>query len=103
MKDCIDGVEVPLGMGQGQIQDIINDLVKSGYDGFLTLEPHTLKYALLKRIVYTLPIKKLKHLRKVYELIDIKNGVKKYEKVTRKQVYLWQYNNLKEILKKAGA
>jgi sugar phosphate isomerase/epimerase len=102
MKDCIDGVEVPLGIGQGRIQEIISDLVKNGYDGFLTLEPHTLKYALLKRFVYIFPIKKFKRLRKVYELIDSKNNISKFQKVTRKQVYLWQYNNLKEILKKAG-
>lgn len=102
MKDCIDGVEVPLGIGQGRIQDIVSDLVKNGYDGFLTLEPHTLKYALLKRLIYLLPIKKFNQLKKVYEQIDIKNGVKKFEKVSRKQVYLWQYNNLLEILKKAG-
>lgn len=102
MKDCIDGVEVPLGIGQGRIQDIVSDLVKNGYDGFLTLEPHTLKYALLKRLIYVLPIKKFNKLKKIYEQIDIKNGVKKFEKVSRKQVYLWQYNNLLEILKKAG-
>lgn len=103
MKDCIDGVEVPLGIGQGRIQDIITDLVKSGYDGFLTLEPHTLKYALLKRIVYLLPLKKLKDMRRVYKIIDEKSGVKRFQKVSRKQVYLWQYNNLLAILAKAGA
>lgn len=103
MKDCIEGIEVPLGMGQGRIQDIITDLVKRDYDGFLTLEPHTLKYALLKRIVYFLPLKKLANMRKVYRIIDRENGIKSCQKVSRKQVYLWQYNNLKAILAKAGA
>ncbi|HKL73945.1 MAG TPA: sugar phosphate isomerase/epimerase [Clostridia bacterium] len=102
MKDCIEGVEVPLGIGDGKIQEVVNDLVQNAYDGFLTLEPHTLKYALTKRLVYLLPLKKFATFRKVYELIDIKCGVKKMEKVTRKQVYLWQYNNLKAILNKAG-
>ena len=55
MKDCTDGVEVPLGSGQGHIRDILFDLAKRGYDGFLTLEPHTFKYALMKIPVYLLP------------------------------------------------
>lgn len=103
MKDCIKGVEVPLGVGDGQIEKIVCDLVKCGYDGFLTLEPHTWKYAMLKRLVYVLPsTKKTKVLKDVYKIIDDKNGVNHFKKVTRKQVYIWQYNNLKTILKKAG-
>jgi sugar phosphate isomerase/epimerase len=104
MKDCQNGVEVPLGTGQGNIQEIINDLVKSKYDGFLTLEPHTVKYALLKRLYYKLPIvgKDIKKKIAVYKEIDKNMGIKPMEKVTRKQVYLWQYNNLKNILKLAG-
>lgn len=104
MKDCTEGFEVPLGTGQGQIEKILTDLVKSKYDGFLTLEPHTAKYALLKRLYYILPFvgKNIKNARKVYKQIDKNMNVKPMQKVSRKQVYLWQYNNLKNILKKAG-
>jgi sugar phosphate isomerase/epimerase len=35
-----DGVVLPAGQGDGQIAPILVDLHKSGYDGFLSLEPH---------------------------------------------------------------
>jgi sugar phosphate isomerase/epimerase len=34
------GVVVPAGQGDGQLEPILVDLYKSGYDGFLSLEPH---------------------------------------------------------------
>lgn len=103
MKDCLKKIEVPLGTGEGQIQLIIDDLVKRGYDGFLTLEPHTVKYALLKKYIYLLPpFGRLKTMREVYRTIDKNNGKKAFDAVGRKEVYVWQYNNLREILKKAG-
>lgn len=99
MKDCLDGIEVPLGTGQGRIADILRDLISGGYDGFLTLEPHTFKYALLKRAVYVLPpVGKLKTARRVYKKIDKDYNIKSFEKVSRKQVYLWQYQNLKNLI-----
>lgn len=104
MKDCDEGVEVPLGTGQGQIQKIVNALVKDGYNGFLTLEPHTAKYAIFKRLVYCLPpFGKIKRLQKIYKKIDKNQGVKALEKVSRKQVYIWQFENLQKILKEAEA
>jgi 3-dehydroshikimate dehydratase len=35
-----DGKVVPAGQGDGQIEPILVDLYKSGYTGFLSLEPH---------------------------------------------------------------
>jgi len=35
-----DGSVVPAGQGDGQVEPILVDLHKSGYDGFLSLEPH---------------------------------------------------------------
>jgi sugar phosphate isomerase/epimerase len=35
-----DGTVVPAGQGDGQLAPILVDLHKSGYDGFLSLEPH---------------------------------------------------------------
>ncbi len=100
MKDCIDGVEVPLGMGEGHIAEIIRDLNARGYDGFLTLEPHTMKYALLKRAFYACPPLSLaiKGSRGVFSQIDKEMGIGKFQKVTRKQVYIWQYENLQRII-----
>ncbi|MBQ3021992.1 MAG: sugar phosphate isomerase/epimerase [Clostridia bacterium] len=35
-----DGFIVPAGAGDGHIEEIVRELVKEGYDGFLSLEPH---------------------------------------------------------------
>ena len=35
-----DGIVVPAGEGDGRIPGILKDAVDSGYDGFLSLEPH---------------------------------------------------------------
>jgi len=42
IKDALadSGKVVPAGEGDGQIAPILVDLHKSGYDGFLSLEPH---------------------------------------------------------------
>ena len=41
MKDALPNEEVvPAGMGEGNIEYILNELFKSGYDGFISLEPH---------------------------------------------------------------
>ncbi len=35
-----DGKVMPAGQGDGQLEPILTDLHRSGYDGFLSLEPH---------------------------------------------------------------
>lgn len=42
IKDALlkDGKVVPPGQGDGQLEPILIDLAKSGYNGFLSLEPH---------------------------------------------------------------
>lgn len=103
MKDCTEGVEVPLGTGQGRIKDIIGDLAARGYDGFLTLEPHTFKYALLKIPVYLLPpVGKIAKLRRIYRQVDAHMGVGAFQRVGRKEVYIRQHDNLVAMLKEAG-
>lgn len=46
IKDCKKDTKkvVPAGQGDGHLVEILTDAVKSGYKGFLSLEPH-LKYA----------------------------------------------------------
>jgi sugar phosphate isomerase/epimerase len=101
IKDCSEyKVEVPLGMGLAKYEDVLADLKKSGYDGFLTLEPHTAKYALLKRN----PLARLflSNFRKAFKLIDKGLGIKMCKKVSRKDVFVIQYNNLKKMMEKVG-
>ena len=38
------GVEIPVGFGDGNVEAILKDLYKNGYDGFLSLEPHLSNY-----------------------------------------------------------
>jgi sugar phosphate isomerase/epimerase len=42
IKDAIkgSGTVVPAGQGDGQVEPILHDLHRSGYDGFVSLEPH---------------------------------------------------------------
>jgi len=42
IKDCLadSGKVVPSGYGDGHISEIISELDKAGYEGFLSLEPH---------------------------------------------------------------
>ncbi|MDR2266421.1 MAG: sugar phosphate isomerase/epimerase [Christensenellaceae bacterium] len=100
MKDCLNGVEVPLGTGSGQILELLEDLISSGYSGFLTLEPHTAKYATFKRLFAFIPFLACTKMGKVFKQIDKTAGVRRFQKVSREEVFKWQYNNLVEMLKK---
>jgi len=102
MKDCEDGVEVPLGTGQGRIKDIIADLAGTGFDGFVTMEPHTAKYALLRKLYYALPFLDKKAVA-VYRKIDSSQGLTGKSKVSRKDVFVWQRRNLTKMLDEVGA
>lgn len=105
IKDCSEfGVEVPVGTGKGDYDYIIGELIRRDYRGFLTLEPHTFKYSMMKMAVYLVPFAPIfmKNYFKAFRLIDKAMGVKALKCVSRKQVFLWQYHNLKKILSKAG-
>ncbi|MCL2494507.1 MAG: sugar phosphate isomerase/epimerase [Oscillospiraceae bacterium] len=97
MKDCQDGFEVPLGQGQGRVRDILADLQARGYDGFLALEPHTAKYALLRRPLRLLPFINAKAARACRE-VDESRGLSFFSNVTREDVMRWQHENLIKML-----
>ena len=102
MKDCDRGVEVPLGTGKGHIKELLADLVKRGYDGFLTLEPHTAKYAVLKHVFLFVPGLAFTTMGKVFRTIDRSMGVGTLQKVSREQVFVWQHDNLTKMLDEVG-
>lgn len=101
IKDCSEfKVEVPVGTGKGCYDYIIAELKKRGYEGFMTLEPHTFKYALLKPVVYFVPFMPLimKNYFKAFRLIDKAQGMGYFSCASREKVFLWQYENLKKLL-----
>jgi sugar phosphate isomerase/epimerase len=102
MKDCLDGVEVPLGTGSGKIAELIADLSARNYDGFLTLEPHTAKYALMKIPFYIIPFLTLTRAGRVFRKIDRDRGIKPLKAVGREEVFIWQYENLTELIRACG-
>lgn len=102
MKDCTEGIEVPLGTGEGRIRALLADLNASCYDGFLTLEPHTLQYALLKRAFRLLPFAAATRRGRVFRQIDRGMGVQGLQPVSREQVFTWQYQNLVTMLEEIG-
>ena len=45
IKDALpNGDVVPAGYGEGHVKEILTDLHKNGYDGFLSIEPHLGKF-----------------------------------------------------------
>lgn len=102
MKDCVRGIEVPLGTGEGDIANILADLQQRGYDGFLTLEPHTMLYAMLKQAVRCIPFLTFTNRGRVYRQIDRTMGIGALEHVSREQAFRWQYDKLIQILQEAG-
>lgn len=106
IKDCSKyGVEVPVGLGEGNYPYIMSELVKRGYEGFMTLEPHTFKYACFKAPVYFVPFAALfmRNYYKAFRLVDKKMGIGYFKTVTRRDVFVWQHDNLVKLLKDAGA
>jgi len=101
MKDCIDGFEVPLGQGQGRIRDILADLCARDFDGFLTLEPHTAKYALLRRPLRVFPFISAAAACACGE-IDKARGLSFRDRVTRRDVFRWQHENLVQMIEEIG-
>lgn len=102
MKDCIDGVEVPLGTGQGHIRDILADLEKSGYSGFLTMEPHTMLYAMTKIPLFLIPFATFSTRGRVYRKIDRAMGIGALQPVSRDQAFRWQYEQLTKLIDGIG-
>lgn len=104
IKDCSTfKVEVPVGTGEGHYDYIVGELKKRGYEGFMTLEPHTFKYAVMKPLVYFVPFVKfaMKDYFKAFRLIDKKMNRGYFECASRKTVFVWQYNNLKKLISEA--
>lgn len=85
IKDAVkeDKENVVCGTGQGKIEEILNDAIKNGYQGFLTLEPHLVLFDSLKDL----------------ELEDVNNIIKKDKGLDGKSAYALQYNSLLNILK----
>ena len=105
IKDCSKyKVEVPLGTGLGNYEHIFSVLAERGYDGFFTLEPHTAKYSKLKLPVYLIPFMPLilNKFYKAFRQIDKDMNRKFLQKASTKEVFLWQYQNLKKFIEKVG-
>jgi sugar phosphate isomerase/epimerase len=102
MKDCKDGFEVPLGIGDGHIRQILESLLANGYDGFLTMEPHTAKYALIRQLLYFIPFGIFSKPAKVYRFVDKHMRVSAFKSVGREEVFRWQHQRLTAILDELG-
>lgn len=112
IKDCSkEKVEVPIGHGEGNYENMIHDLVVNRhYKGFMTLEPHTGKYAVARKTIrFLFPIAaliKIEHINKwhkVFARVDKEMGVPKWKTVTREEIVIWQYNGLTKMIADAEA
>ncbi len=106
MKDCDaeTNVEMPLGLGSTDYKAIFKDLEERRYEGFMTMEPHTQKYALGRRVLGFMPLLGLlkPDFYKGFRKIDKKLGVSLFKKITPKDVFIMQYENLKKFLSEAS-
>ncbi len=84
IKDALkkDGTVVPAGVGDGNVPYIIGDMINSGYNGFLSLEPHLGSFDGLKDL----------------ELDDLMESLPESGEGT----FTLAYNALKKILKNKG-
>lgn len=101
IKDCSKyKVEVPVGTGEGCYDYIISQLKERNYEGFLTLEPHTWKYAVMKLPIYFILFMPLimSNYYKAFRQIDKAMGVSYCKHISRTQVFEWQYYNLKKLI-----
>ena len=101
IKDCSEfKVEVPVGTGKGCYDYIFAQLKERNYEGFVTMEPHTWKYAVMKLPVYFIPFMPLimSNYFKAFRLIDKAMKVNCCKKISRRQVFEWQYENLKKLI-----
>lgn len=101
IKDCSKyKVEVPVGTGEGCYDYIFAQLKARNYEGFVTMEPHTWKYAIFKLPVYCIPFMPLikKDYFKAFRGVDKAMHVSPLKKVSRTTVFEWQYNNLKKLI-----
>ena len=101
IKDCSEfKVEVPVGTGKGCYDYIFAQLKERNYEGFVTMEPHTWKYAVMKLPVYFIPFMPLimSNYFKAFRLIDKAMKVSACKRISRKQVFEWQYENLKKLI-----
>ena len=106
IKDCDKEtrVEVPMGLGSTDYKKIFDELAELGYEGFMTLEPHTAKYAVARKYVYFIPFARyiVPNFYKAFKYIDEKLGNTNSSVVTRKDVFVLQYKNLKKFIEEAG-
>lgn len=106
MKDCDKEtrVEVPLGLGVTDYKKIFADLEARNYEGFMTLEPHTGKYAVGRKFLYFVPFARYMkpEFYKAFRYIDSKLGKKATDSVSRKDVFVIQYKNLKKFIEEAS-
>jgi sugar phosphate isomerase/epimerase len=86
IKDAVstDSQNVVCGTGEGKIPELLEQFIKSGYKGFLTLEPHLVQFDSLKDL----------------ELEDAKEVIRDNKGLDGEGGYTLQYEALLEILKK---
>ena len=84
VKDALktDGSVVPAGMGDGNVAAILSDLFSSGYNGFLSLEPHLFNFAGLEALEGT----------------DNKTTIKDTKKLTGFEAFSLAYESLMKII-----
>lgn len=103
IKDCdmASGTETPVGLGDGKYAEMFADLSARNFSGFMTMEPHTFKYAYFRTPVYFVPFLRcfLPAVYKSYRRLDKILGKSMCKKITRKEIFDIQYQQLTKLIK----
>lgn len=105
IKDCSKwGVEVPFGTGSCNYPALFQELSDMNYQGFLTLEPHLFKYAVLKLPIYLVPFAPLLGIKmfKSFRLVDKAMHRGFFQKTSRPEAFEWQFRLVTNALKEKG-
>jgi len=92
--------EMPLGLGECKVKEILNQAIEGGFDGKIILYPDTAAYSSLRRKLYFNPVLKLIFKSKVelFKKIDKRFGYTRHDIVSKNDVCRAQHQLLSDMI-----
>lgn len=96
--------EMPLGMGECRLKDLLAEAISSGFDSRIILYPDTANYSALRRKLYFNPLLRAMFKGKVelFRKIDKKFGYTRHDIVSKNDVCRAQHQLLSDMLADAA-
>ena len=96
--------EMPLGLGECKVKEVLCSALGSGFDGKIILYPDTASYSALRRKLYFNPVLKMIFKSKVelFKKIDKRFGYTRHDIVSKNDVCRAQHQLLSEMIADCG-